>query len=794
MNSENIVSSSSAEIERREFINLKEVVSKYLYFWPLFLLSLILSITIAFLYLRYTKPVFQVSSVLLIKDDAKGASTNEILNQLDLFGSSKVIENEIEVFKSKTLMRMVVDRLSLDVDLISEGRVVNSVIYPNKPLQIRTFEINPDIFNHTMVLTSFNAKTYEVADLKTGKKIRGNFSQLQRNAFGVFKISKTSFFKNEEHRSMKFIIKDPHQVTDNYLSALNVSVAGKQSTVIKLSMQSTIPQQGRDVLDTLVQVYNEVSLADKNQVTRSTIKFIDERLGLISGELTEVEKDVETFKTSNSLTDISAAAGLFLENVKSNDLQLTDINLKLTTIRGIEKYLAGDQTNSKLPSTFGINDPVLLGQIEQLGELQLRREELLSTTQPDNPVVSSIDKQVQTSRLAIRQTLESISSALKDTRKELESNDAKYTGSIRNIPKQEREFISIKRQQSIKESLYLFLLQKREESALSYASTVADSRIVDKAFASSLPVKPKGSVAYLFALVAGFIFPVVYLYIKDLLNNKVSHSSDITSVSSIPILGEIIYNESTEAIVVSGNNRKAISEQFRAIRTNLQFVQGSNKDLPKVTLFTSSMSGEGKSFVASNIAVALAISGKRTVLLELDLRKPKISKYLNLNNSTGLSNYLAGAVDVSSIVQPSDIHDNLFVIGSGPIPPNPSELLIQDSVEELIQYLKLNFDEILIDTPPIGLVTDAQILARVADATIYIVRHAHTAKNQVLQMDALYRTKKFPRMNAILNGIKVGGHHGYGYSYGYGYGYYSDDTETSDRSFSSLIKNLLKRF
>jgi tyrosine-protein kinase Etk/Wzc len=560
---------------------------------------------------------------------------------------------------------------------------------------------------------------------------------------------------------------------------------------LNLSFQTTNPALGKDVLRTLIQVYNEASLSDKNLTTQSTIRFIDERLGLISGELTTVERDVENFKTSNGLTDITGEAALYLENVKANDIQLNEVNIQLSAINDIERFVNSNSSKEKIPATFGIQDPVLLGQITQLSELQLQRDQLLMTTQLSNPIVQTVVKQIESTRSAINANIQNITTTLLGAKRQLERNNNNYQGSIKKIPTQERQFISIKRQQSIKESLYLYLLQKREEAALSYASTVADSRVVDEAYSSDAPIKPKRSITYLIALILGVFLPILYLYFKELLNNKVSTLSDITKGSSIPVLGEVMLDEGKEPIVVTDSNRKAIAEQFRAIRTNLQYAHGKIDDhFGRVTLFTSSISGEGKSFVASNVAMSLAISGRKTVLLELDLRKPKISKYLKLINNIGLSNYLIGKASYSDIVQPSFIHDNLFVIGSGPIPPNPSELLIQPAVEDLINQLKDNFDEIIIDSPPIGLVTDAQILARVADASIFIVRHKYTLKVMMEQLHKIYRSKKFPKLNVIFNGVQLSK----GYGYGYGYGYYSDESNQERFSLKKIAKNILNRF
>jgi len=780
-------------------INIRELLAKYKYHWPVFVLGLLLSMVGGFFYLRYAQQIYSVNTTLLIKDDKKGgmsgAAGGDFLNELDIFGSQKVVENEIEILRSKALMLKVVDRLNLMIGYNVEGRVINSDIYSTKPIRIDVIQMDKTLFGKTLILSFPSKNTYVLENKETGRKINGILNQLQRNVFGVYKIETNKDFHKWEEEKLNITVFDPDEVVDRCLDLLSVNLASKQSTVLNLSFQSTVPERGKDILNTLVQVYNEASLSDKNRTTQSTIDFIDERLKLITGELTSVEKDVEGFKSNLGLTDISSEAGLFLDNVKVNDAKLSEINLQINVIQDIQRYVNSSSSREKLPSILGINDAVLLGQITQLSELQLKRDELLATTTIDNPLVEPLVKQIETTRAGIKSNIANIAQSLLSTKKALEGNDSQFQGSIKKLPGQERQLISIKRQQSIKESLYLYLLQKKEEAALSFASAVADSRIVDPAFASKVPVKPKRPMIYVLCVIIGVIIPIVYIYIKDLLNDKVESSSDILKLTSTPILGEIFHDEGSEPIVVNTTSRKAIAEQFRAIRTNMQFLHGKGSPgVGRVTLLTSSMSGEGKSFVSSNIAASLAISGKKTVLLELDLRKPKVSRYLELTNKIGLSNYLIGKAEIKDIIQPSGLNANFFVIGSGPIPPNPSELLIQPEIESLIEYLKDNFDEVFIDTPPVGLVTDAQILARLANATLYLVRYGVTFKEQIRNLDTLYRNHKFPKLNVIFNGIKLGGSHAYGYGYGYGYGYYSDDVARNTTTLKSIVKDVLKRF
>lgn len=793
LSTENNMNDSAVDVSAEQELNLGEIIHKYLYHWPVFVLGLLIFLFGAFFYLRYTRPIYQVTSTLLIKSSQKSTLSSDILNQLEQGGGSKEVDNEIEILKSRTLMTKVVERLNLNVKYKKEGRVISIDAYDTRAVNFFPISVNKEYYNVDFLLSFPNTETYILKNVLNGKSVSGKINEIHKTIFGVYKIERLGKSNLADEGPTIIRISDIRSVVNECLSGLTVEVKSKQSTVLQLGYQTPVIKQGEDILNTLVQVYNEASLLDKNKTTQRTLQFIDERIAPLSGELTDVEKDVENYKSSQGLTNISSQAELYLEGVKSNDAQISEVNIKLAVISDVQRFINSNLSGEKLPTTMGIDDPSLLNQINQLSELFLERDKLLTTTQAANPIMQPIYKQIETIRGSIQASVENIKANLLNTKKQIEINNSGFLGSIKKIPGQERQFMSIKRQQTIKEALYLYLLQKKEETALSYASSVADTRLIDPAIGFPSPIKPNKQMVYLAALFIGLILPGIYVFSKDILNNKIQSKSDISKITNAPLLGELVYEEGTNPIVVSADSRKAIAEQFRSIRTNLQFVHGKQVEgLGRVTLFTSSVSGEGKSFVASNLGAALAISGRKTILLELDLRKPKITKYLKLTVRTGLSNYLIGKAGLEEIIQDSGVHANLKVIGSGPIPPNPSELLIQQEMDDLVSYLRKHFDEIVIDAPPIGLVTDAQILARLADSTIYIVRHGVTLKSNVNQFNVLYKQNKFPKFNLVFNGVQLGG--SYGYGYGYGYGYYSDDVKESKLSLKAMLKDFFKRF
>ena len=777
---------------QEQTINLGETVHRYVYRWPIFFATVLLCLACSYLYLRYTTPIYEVTSKLLIKQD-KGTST-DLVHVLEQGGANQNgVDNEIIILKSRTLMSKVVDRLHLNTEYKNEGRLISSNAYGTRPINFIAVKFNKEYYRRDLIFKLQNPGTYSLEDPMSGVKVSGPLNRLHRTVFGVYKVIRIASLKENITQPLMLKILDPTKVVNDCLANLTVENKNANSTIVDLNYTTPVVKQGEDILNTLVQVYNEASLMDKNKTVGRTLEFINEKLKPISGELNSVEKQVENFKSSEGITDMGSQADLYLESLKANDVKLADLNIKMAVVKDIQRYINSNSSREKLPATIGIDDPQILSQITQLSQLLLQKDELLATTPAENPIFDPINRQIESIRATIRLSINNLARVLNRTKTQIQIGNNAAEVSIKKIPGQERVFVGIKRQQETKEALYLYLLQKQQETELSYAAAVADSRLIDPAFGTGIPVKPNQKTIYLAALLLGLLLPILYIYISDLFNNKIATMADLTKLTKANVIGELIFERDSEAIVVDAKSRSAIAEQFRAIRTNLQFLQGKPEPgRGRVTLFTSSVSGEGKSFVGTNLGMALAISGRKTIILELDLRKPKVVKYLNLTSKVGLSNYLIGKASYEELLLNSGSNPNLFVMGSGPIPPNPSELLMKVEMDDLIERLRTEFDEIIIDAPPVGLVTDSQILARLADITLYIVRQGITYKRQVSQFDILYRQGKFPKMHLILNGILLGGQYGYGY--GYGYGYYADDVKKGKRSLKDLVNDFLQRF
>ncbi|MBO9640336.1 MAG: polysaccharide biosynthesis tyrosine autokinase, partial [Siphonobacter aquaeclarae] len=560
------------------------------------------------------------------------------------------------------------------------------------------------------------------------------------------------------------------KTVESYLKGLTAEPTSKQSTVIQLSLLDAVPEKGEAILNRLIDEYNAAAVEDKNKTASNTLKFLDERLGLVSGELQTVEQNVEQYKTSQGITDLSAQAQNFLQMVQTNDAQLNQVELQLGAIRDVEKYIGSrTQERTGAPSTLGLSDPVLLGLITKVSELELQREQLARTTSEQNPMLQSLEGQIKTMKTNIRENIQTSKTMLTTSKSQLTATNRKLEGVIRSIPQKERSLIDISRQQAIKNNLYTFLLQKREETAVSYASTIADSRTVDAARSSNEPVKPVSKMIFALFGLLGLVLPVGALTVKDAMNNRVMRRTDVEGVTNVPILGEVVKSKDADRLIMAPQNRSVISEQIRTIRTNLQFLKSATDS--QVLLFTSSISGEGKSFVSLNLGASLALVDRPTVILEMDLRKPKLREALGMTNGIGISNYLIGEATLDEALHPIPGYENYFIMPSGPVPPNPSELLSSPRLEQLFTELRGRFNYVIVDSPPIGLVTDAQLIAPFADSTMYMVRHDVTPKNYLKMIDTLYKEQRFQKLNIILNGVGEGE----AYYYSYSYGYYGDE-------------------
>lgn len=767
-------------VEQNESIDLKRSLLQYTRYWYLFLIGAIIGLGTAYLYLRYyAVPQYNVYSTLLIKDDKSGRELSNADAIDDLMPSklTRNIDNETEVIKSKSLMTRVVKELGLSIGYYVEGQIRDKELYGNTlPIKVLLNKLNYNVKSRTFTVYLKPDNTFELDDYN-GHTTTYKFGQQISKPYGTFTIVAVAA-KNMAGAKVIVRFQNIYQVADHYNKATAVQPINKNASILSLSLTDPIPAKAKDIINKLMDVYNKEAIEDKNLMTTNTLKFLDNRLQYLTTDLSGVEKVAEKYKSLNGLTDISTQASNYTLQASNYNAQLSELAIQIDVLESLESYLGKDSEGyTTVPSTLGISNETLVGLIAKFNELQIERERMLRTTEPSNILVQNLSQQLANLRVNILENLRNIKRALQITNNNLKASSGRFQSKIRRVPGQERELLEINRQQLIKQNIYSYLLQKREATALTLAATASEARVLDPAMGGDFPVSPNSQTIYLMALLLGLGVPFAGIYAGNLLNNKVQTQQDIANITPIPILGEIIHSGTKETVVVTANTRTPIAEIFRLVRTNLHFAAIGEEHL--VLLTTSSMSGEGKTFFSINLGASIALTGKRVVLLDLDLRNPKIAKQLELPEGLGVTNYLVNnEVPIKDIVRTSEKVPNLFVISSGPIPPNPAELIMSSKFAHLIYELKESFDYIIIDTPPVGQVADAFTLSSLVDITIYLVRYNYTKKGQLTILKNIYKNKTLKHPMIVLNDAKEANGSNYGYGYGYGYDYKGEQVKS----------------
>jgi capsular exopolysaccharide synthesis family protein len=751
----------------------KEIVYKYIVFLPLFIVSVSIALTIAYINLRYKVPIYNSSISLLIKDDksSRGGGEDLILENLTTYKKKTNLSNEIEMIKSNSMICRVVRILNLNWQYFDEGNIKRVELYGNTSIHANWVELKDSSSGASLILVRKKESIYiEYGTNRYKKVFNGDIVEYPFGKMRVF------FDPSEIAKDNKYIIS--YQSTQSAAGAiaggLQIRQLSKETTILSLGINLEVPQKGRDILNTLVNVYNDVNVEDKNKIVDNTIKFIDQQLNILTDSLGQIEDELQSFKQENGIVTLESQGGL--EFAKSEGLKEKIIanNLKSEVVREVREYVSVPRKKYDIIVTpFDIGDATLGALVLQYNNFQLKRVELLKTTTEENHLVKELESQLEKIRVSILEDLSNITKNNATLNKAYQDQDDIVLSKLKTIPERERRYLEIMRQEGIKEKEYLFLLQKREESEITRASTIGNSVPIDPAVSGGM-VSPDITGTYRSAFVIGFMIPIIFIYLIDLLNDKIIVRNDIARVTTAPIIGEVAHHSSqNRVLVVSNKDRSVLAEQFRILRTNIGFLLGPNAKSP-VLLVTSSIAGEGKTFCSMNLAAVWGIAGKKTVILELDLRKPKIAKSLGLINEKGITHFMLGQVNAEAIPIPIPNTENLYIVPAGIIPPNPSEMIMDPRMGEFIAYLKTRFDLIIIDSAPVGLVSDSKIIAQLCDATIYIVRQRFTVKKQLPFINELYMQNLLPNIGILVNDVKIGGinsYYGYGYGYGYGYSY-----------------------
>lgn len=787
--------------EKEEQTDIKAILFKYIIRWPWFVASIIICITCAWLYLKQSTPVYNITASVIIKDKEKGGTTeNEFsgLEELGLLNSSKNIDNEIEILRSKSLIKDVVNELGLYIKYSTSKGFKNIELYKTSPILIHYSSKDAEVLDAPMQLSINYQKSGQIyVNLITdkGNDSEKNISKNYAKLPAVLSSEKgtITFMSNPqvpitEDGDLEITILPSLSAAKGYHSVLLIEPTSKTTSVATISIKNTNKKRGEDFINKLVEMYNRDANNDKNEISQNTARFIDERISVINQELGSTEQELENFKRKSGLTDLSSDAQLAIAEKSGYEKLCVENGTQLNLIKYLSDYLnKPENANTTLPVNVGLDDEALTSLISQYNALILERNRLRRASSDSNPVVRRLDSNIDDMHASLLTTINSVYKGLLITKADLDRQAGKYAGQISNAPAQERRFVSIQRQQEIKAGLYLMLLQKREENNIALAATANNAKIIDDALADDVPISPNKKIIYLAALVLGFGIPVAIIYILSLLSYRIEGHSDVERLTRVPVIGDVPLNDSDEkyAIAVRENDNDIMAETFRSLRTNLLFMLGDPDK--KVILVTSTTSGEGKTFIASNLAVSLALLGKKVVIVGLDIRKPGLNKVFHISHKErGITQYLVApqSTDLRSMIQSSDLSANLHILPGGTIPPNPTELLARKSLDDAIELLKKDYDYIVLDTAPIGMVTDTQLIARVADISVYVCRADYTHKNDYQLINELYANKRLPGLCTVINGLdmkkkKYGYYYGYGKKYGYGYGYGYGDTSDS---------------
>lgn len=787
-------------VQPEEQTNIQEILFHYLIHWPWFVISVIICIACAWGYLRLTTPIYNISATVLIKDDKKGSSTSmsSEMEKMGLDGfvsSSSNVDNEIEVLSSRTLAREVVSSLGLFVTYMDEDEFPQRELYRTSPVLVsltpQEADKLPQTMKVSMVLQSTGAMSAQVAVGE--KQYRKQFEKLP----AVFPTDEgtVAFFVNNDtlssvcpesvtkERHITAFINSPFSVAKGYAGSLSITPTSKSTSVVVVSLKNSNTQRGKDYIDKLLEMYNINANNDKNEVAQKTAEFIDERIGIISKELGSTEQDLENFKRSAGITDLSSEAQIALAGNAEYEKKRVENQTQINLIMDLQRYLQGTEYEV-LPANVGLQDTGVAGAIDRYNEMVAERNRLLRTSTESNPTIVNLNTSIRAMRDNVKATLDATLKGLEITRVDLIREASRYSRRINDAPTQERQFVSIARQQEIKSGLYLMLLQKREENAIVLAATANNAKIIDEALADGNPVSPKRMTIYLVALIFGIGIPVGIIYLIGLTKLKIEGRADVEKLTSLPVIGDVpLADEKSGSIAVFENKNNLMSETFRNVRTNLQFMLEKGKN---VILITSTISGEGKSFISSNLAISLSLLGKKVVIVGLDIRKPGLNKVFNMpRKEQGITQYLTDTTrNLMDLVQPSDINNNLYILLGGTIPPNPTELLARDGLDQAIGILRSNFDYVILDTAPVGMVSDTLLIRRVVDLSVYVCRADYTRKTEFTLINELAEDNKLPNLCVAINGLdlqkkKYGYYYGYGkygkyYGYGkrYGYGEY----------------------
>jgi capsular exopolysaccharide synthesis family protein len=777
-NNQNLLPTSvnTGESQEEGSVSLMEIALLFIRYWKWIVAGVALALLLAFIYLRYATPTYKISSSIILKEDnnaSKSYAPANALEGISMLGSVTNLDNEIYILQSRSTIRSVINQLNLHTSYLVKGRIKDTDLYNESPVMVTMEQSNLDTLRNDIEMelrVDEPTSNVYVTLLCEKEKVDTVFTELPAllpTPAGIISFTRREGVK-PFYKPLNISIRNPNDAIKHYREALTVQQTSKNASVLDIAVNTPYIAKGIDFLNKLVEVYNNNTLEDKNMEALNTQTFIDNRIAIINRELTAAEKDVEQFKQTQGLTDFSSDLQKNMEMGSRYQQQLVEVETQIKMVDYLDEYLNDENNTDKMiPSNIGINDPTLAATTNEYNKLIMERERLAQSTTPDNPVMKKLEEQLSSLRANINSSIRSVGQSLNIARRDARNQANIFGGKVGSTPTQERQFMELSREQQIKASLFLMLLEKREENALALAATANKAKVLDEAMTEG-KVSPRTMIILLAALLLGVIVPAGVIYLLNLLQYKIRTKADVDRISKVPLLAEIPSYDDDENVAVQENATREIDEAFRMLRTNLVLTLGADK---KVVVFTSTISGEGKTFVALNTAISLSLLKKKVLLIGMDLRIPRLFEYMKLDSKDGITSYLAGLeTDIHKLINKSVVTNDLDVLVAGPIPPNPAELLSRPSLDKLVGELRNEYDFIIIDSAPVGLVTDTLILNRIADATVYVCRSNFSSKSNLKYANELMDEHKLTNMLLVVNDVDYF-HRSYGYGYGRKYGY-----------------------
>jgi tyrosine-protein kinase Etk/Wzc len=730
---------------------IDDLSHKYIPYWPLLVMLAIPCIMLAWVYLKVKSPVYEVTASIQVKDEKKGVSEDQVTESLNVLSYKSIVENEVEIIHSKKFVEEVVKDLHLYAPTYQKGRYRTVSAYESSPVSIEAED--PDNLAEVKKVKysyDFNKKQVQIGNKQYP------INQFVSTEYGRLKFLPNPNFRKSEKGELYFSLMAPKNVTEGVFAALDVSQVGKLSSIVKFKFKDDVPQRGEDIVNAVIQKYNNSTVASKTVLAKNTMAFLDQRIAKVVSDLNSVEGRIQNYRSSRGVVNLTDQSRLYLQNVAQNDQKLGDINMQLAVLDQVEKYVTSkDATTGIVPATLGVKDEFLEKLLEKYSDAELQYQKMKQTTGENNPAMQSVANQINSLKPSILENVKNQKINLQASRNNLNLTNNGYNSVLETIPAKERELVNVSREQTTLNTLYNFLLQRREQAALAYSSSIAEIQVIDKAQASILPVSPNKMFTYGAAFVLAIVLTIGYIIYRDILSNRVLFRGDIEKNTAYPLLAEISYVAKGKEMLLTGRDFISSQDEFKQLNIAAGLYQ---KDvLNKRILITSSIAGEGKSLVAANMALNLSAAGKKVVLIDMDIEHQQLSRTFKVVDNAGMSEYLSGELSDPAHIVKATGHKNLSVIGAGEFVSNTTELFLNGRLESLLQELQDKFDFVIMDAAPVNPSADAYILTEYCDLTLYVVRHRFTPKSFVRKLDELNELKPLNNLALVFNGVKSRG-------------------------------------